>query len=80
MALGLGEGFEAEMNKVSRQINNSVPAGIDVGINGIGSSASGYGTAVMNLNMDGTLVATATSRVQYRRSASVARTYGVVPG
>ena len=80
MALGLGEGFEAEMNKVARQINNSVPAGIDVGINAAGGYNSGYGTAVMNLNMDGTLVATATSRVQYRRSASVARTYGVVPG
>jgi methyl-accepting chemotaxis protein len=80
MALGLGKGFEAEMNKVSKQINSSVPASIDVGINGLGNYSSGYGTAVSNLYLDSTLVATAASRVQYRRSAALARTYGVVPG
>jgi phage-related protein len=80
MALGLGNGFETEMNKVAKQINSSVPASLDVGINAAGGYGSGYGTAIVNLNMDSERVATATSRVQYRHSASVARTYGVVPG
>lgn len=82
MALGLGEGFTDAMRGVAKKINNSIPTGFNVGmnVNGYGGAGVGIGgTAVSNIYMDSVLIASASSRVQYRKNATRARSYGVVP-
>lgn len=70
MALGLGAGFDDEMDDISSRINNSIPTG---------PSGSARGGIVVNVpvNLDGQILNTSSSRIQYGKNLSRARSLGV---
>ena len=88
---GLAGGLTKRVRQVrqaSRELSNAIQISTDKGSDMVdstfasGSSSAvlgGYGTAVTNLYMDSKVIASATSRVQYSRNSTRARSLGVVP-
>lgn len=83
LSAGLAEGITDKAFMVSDALNKmSKDLTADANVNVTGAAASGaigYGTAVSNIYMDSVLVASASSKAQYRKNAGRARSYGMVP-
>jgi ABC-type transporter Mla subunit MlaD len=82
---GLAKGIEGKSGLVSaamNKINKDLSANASIAVSGEAAartSASGAGYLTTNLFLDNMVLATSTSKAQYRKSQSRARTYGMVP-
>jgi phage-related protein len=77
---GLAKGITGKSGLVSAAmsgINKNLQAEANISVSG--SSGGGIGYATSNLYMDGVIVASSTSKAQYRRNQGAARAFGVVP-
>ncbi len=89
LVAGLAGGLTKRVKQVqqaSRELSNAIQISTDKGSDTTGNimstnieSHGGYGTAVTNLYMDSKVVASSTSRVQYSRNSTRARSLGVIP-
>lgn len=70
MALGLGVGFDDEMDGIAQRINNSIPTGPS------GTARSNF-DIIIPVNLDGQILNTSSSRIQYGKNLSRARSLGV---
>ena len=90
LVAGLAGGLTKRIRQVqqaSRELSSAIQISTDKGselatsisVNGRASVSGGYGTAVTNLYMDSKVIASSTSRVQYSRNSTRARSLGVIP-
>jgi phage-related protein len=76
MALGLGAGFDDEMDSVTRKINSSIPTSIDIPANRPGRGGVG-GAGATYIYLDSRVLTTATGRKQSTRNQAFSRAVGV---
>lgn len=76
MALGLGAGFDDEMDSVKRKINSSIPTSIDIPANRPGRGGVG-GAGATYIYLDSRVLTTATGRKQSTRNQAFSRAVGV---
>lgn len=79
MAKGIGVGFQNAMASVAKDINSSIMT--DISVSGTyAASGAGGGAVVVNVpvNLDGQMITASSSRIQYGRNQSRARSLGVV--
>ena len=83
MAEGLGEGFGDEMKDVSKSMQNAIPSDFDLDMNGSvsgfnGSSESRTIDLTQPITMNGNVLATIISQIQWSQNTATIRNLGVV--